>query len=150
MASPRQFSRNIRRLAQRLEAGVEQRVRRTALAIDQAVVLGTPVDVGRARSNWQVTLDAPAEGTRDAFVPGEGGATGAANARAAIAEGQQVIASYRIGQNRTIHITNNLPYIQALNDGSSAQAPAGFVEEAVQAGTITAAARGRRILDRGN
>ena len=32
----------------------------------------------------------------------------------------------------TVYISNNLPYIQRLNDGYSQQAPENFVESAVQ------------------
>lgn len=109
-------------------------VRKVALAVDGTVVLATPVDTGRARSNWQVELNGPAEGVRDAYAPGEGGSTGGPNAREAIAQGRAAIAQYRGGDNASIHITNNLPYIGRLNEGSSAQAPAGFVESAVQVG----------------
>ena len=35
---------------------------------------------------------------------------------------------------RQILISNNLPYINALNDGSSKQAPAGFVDSALSKG----------------
>lgn len=104
-----------------------------ALAADQAVVLATPVDKGRARSNWLVELDAPARTTVEPYAPGLGGNTGGANAAAAIAQGQATIALYNGDRNTAIAISNNLPYIGRLNEGSSLQAPAGFVEKAVQA-----------------
>lgn len=108
--------------------------RKVALAADAAVVLGTPVDTGRARSNWQAELDKPAEGEVNPFSPGEAGSTGGQNARSAIGAAAAVVSKYNGDRNREIHLTNNLPYIGRLNDGWSAQAPAGFVEEAVHAG----------------
>jgi hypothetical protein len=106
--------------------------RRAALAIDAAVVISTPVDTGRARSNWQANLGGPADGTLEAYAPGTAGSTGAANTSAALDQAKAVIAGSR--PQEAIHITNNLPYIGRLNDGHSAQAPAGFVEVAVLVG----------------
>lgn len=63
---------------------------------------------------------------------------------AAIDRGLAVIDRYNVERNSSIHITNNLPYIGALNDGHSKQAPAGFVRTAVMEGL--AAMRGVNIL----
>ena len=111
---------------------VDKAVRMAALAADQAVVLGTPVDKGRARSNWIVSLGAPSRTTVDPHVPGEGGSTAGANANAALAQGAAVIGGYSGLIHGSIAISNNLPYIGRLNTGYSKQAPAGFVEKAVQ------------------
>lgn len=102
-----------------------QRVKRAAILIDQTLVAATPVDTGRARSNWIVTLGVPSAASRLPMSPTE-----------ALREGESVINGWRPGQ--SIFITNNLNYISKLNAGSSAQAPAGFVERAVE--------RGRRSL----
>ena len=45
---------------------------------------------------------------------------------------------------QTVYISNNVAYIGRLNAGSSAQAPAGFVEEAVSTGV--SAIQGARVL----
>lgn len=108
--------------------------RKVALAVDAEVVLSTPVDTGRARSNWQVEINAPAAGTRDAYVPGTEASTAGPNAQAAIDHATAVIS--RAQSEEAIHITNNLAYIGRLNEGWSAQAPAGFVEAAIMAGAM--------------
>jgi hypothetical protein len=128
----RQFARKMRVTGAVVQDNGDILLRKVALAVDAAVVLATPVDTGRARSNWQVELGAAPEGVREPFSEGAEGSTAGPNAQAAIAAGQAVIAQAR--GTDVIHITNNLTYIAALNDGSSAQAPAGFVEEAVHAG----------------
>lgn len=148
MADPKTFAANIRRTARSLEQGVEIAVRKTALAAHQAVVVGTPVDEGTARSNWQAELDRPASGTRPAYSPGSKGSTGAQNAQAAIDEGRSVIGGFRINKNREIHLTNNLPYIGQLNSGSSAQAPEGFVEEALAAAVKAFGGAAKAVLRR--
>lgn len=143
MASLSGFAKIIRQIGAGVEVGAKDTVRRTALAVDQTLVLSTPVDTGRARSNWVVSLSSPAPGTINPYVPGQGGSTGASNAAAAIKQAQAQISGYNGG---SIFITNNLPYIKPLNDGSSAQAPAGFVQAAVQAGIR--AVKGARLLSR--
>ena len=125
-----EFSRRITLRGRKVTEGADALTRRVALAADQAVVMGTPVDTGRARSNWIVALGAAPSQTIEAYSPGEAGNTEAANTQAALDQGEAVIRGYR-GEGQEIHITNNLPYIQRLNDGYSAQAPANFVEQAV-------------------
>ena len=133
------FSKRIAVLAASLEEGVHRTVRKAALAADQAIVLATPVDTGRARANWVVSINAPAAGEQP--TP----ASPAAGAAQALGQGQEEIGRYGTSSSHSaIHITNNLPYIGRLNAGSSAQAPAGFVEEAVQA--AVAAVRGTKVL----
>lgn len=141
MPSLNEFTRRIRARANAVGDKVTKAVRRVAITADAAVVMATPVDTGRARSNWIVALSAPASGVIEPYAPGEGGSTGPANTQAALDQGEQVITGYTAGHDIEIHITNNLPYIQRLNDGHSAQAPANFVETAV-AEAVAAARRG--------
>lgn len=126
MADLGTFAKRIRKLGQNIERNADKAVRRCALAVDSAVVLATPVDTGRARGNWQVELNTPAVGTTDNLSP---------SGREAIEQGKARIADYKGGSKEaSINITNNLPYIGRLNEGHSAQAPAGFVERAIDVG----------------
>lgn len=143
MPGLREFSGRIRIRAKRIEENADALVRKVALAVDTAVVMATPVDEGRARSNWQVGIGEAPEGIKEPYSPGKGGDTGAANAQEAIEQGKRIIHRYTKGS--TIHITNNLPYIQRLNDGWSAQAPAGFVEKAVVIGVAAAQGAGSLV-----
>ena len=136
------FSKSFRQLSRRLEirsgqliTGVQVKVRRAAIKTDQTVVVGTPVDTGRAKSNWLVSLGTPVFEENEAFTPGEKGSTQFANEQAAIAQGIGVIGQWSIFRG-SIFITNSLPYIQSLEEGSSAQSPAGMVKRAVQAGSL--------------
>lgn len=133
MATLRQFAARIRRRSKQVEDGVDRLVKKVALAVDQAVVLSTPVDTGRARSNWRVGVGSPERGTIEPYAPGNRLGVGeTANASAALAQAKGAIPTRRQGQD--IYISNNLDYIEPLNEGSSAQAPAQFVEEAVAVG----------------
>lgn len=90
------------------------------------LVWATPVDTSRALSNWRAELGTSVSNWIEAHYPGEQGSTQAASAQAAINEAESVIARAKPGE--TISIFNAVPYIRYLNEGSSSQAPAGFVE----------------------
>lgn len=126
----------LKKSGQTVAENADRLVRRCALAVDAALVLATPVDTGRARANWQVEIGQPASGVVEpADQSGQG----------AIAAGKQVIESYKGGS--SINITNNLPYIERLNEGWSKQAPAGFVEQAVQVGVNAISAEAGKLAD---
>lgn len=129
MANLGSFAKKMRKASVAVRSNADELVRDVAEGILATVVSDTPVDEGRARSNWQVNLNGPATGTRNPYVPGKKGSTGLENIIAAIEMGTSKIEEYRGGQE--IHITNNLDYIQDLNDGASRQAPPGYVQEAV-------------------
>lgn len=83
---------------------------------------GTPVDTGWARANWVPQIGRPLDwtaGTRD-------NVTTAPQLAGAI----DVATSYKLDKG-PVHITNNVPYILKLNDGSSMQAPRGFIQGAI-------------------
>jgi len=130
------FVRRMEVRADNVPREVSKVMKKAALAVDQTVVMATPVDTGRARSNWIVSLGSPSGETRDPYAPlpqgqdpsklGESG-----NAQGAISHAKEVVAFHKEGP---ICVTNNLPYIERLNEGYSSQAGAMFVEEAVQAG----------------
>lgn len=131
----RRFANRIDLIAGRIEPNAHKAAKLTALAVDQTVVMATPVDEGRARANWQVQAGIAPSNVIPPYAPGEGGSTSAQNTQAALEQGKIAISTAAPGQE--IHITNNLPYIGALNDGHSAQAPANFVEQAVNVGIET-------------
>ena len=97
-------------------------VKKIAFELFTRIVLKTPVDTGRARANWSVSIGAPS-GTISAATDKAGGAT--------ISAGVQGINGAAPAQ-QVIWLENNLPYIEALEDGSSLQAPAGMVEGSLQ------------------
>lgn len=118
------------RLSKVIPVNVKEGLRETVLVIDQVLVTSTPVDTGRARSNWVVGAG-PSTRAINAYAPGAGGSTGGANTEAALQQARNFLSSTDVS---VIYISNNLEYIQYLNEGSSAQAPAGFIEAAVEAG----------------
>lgn len=123
MASPGVFAKRMRQLAHRVEVEAGNAAVKTALVINQIVILATPVDTGRARANWQVGLGGPI--TEEIMEEDKTGAATISrnNSRLAVRRPRQII-----------FLSNNVDYINELNRGSSSQAPANFVELAVAAG----------------
>jgi hypothetical protein len=77
-----------------------------------------------------------------AYREGFAGSTQEASASEALFQGEHQLRLKKPGM--PIYITNNAPYIRALNDGSSMQEPAGFVERAVLIGRRVVEAKGMR------
>jgi hypothetical protein len=91
--------------------------KKIALECLRRIVLRTPVDTGRARGNWQLTIDVPATG-EVANLDKAGGGT--------IAAGIGNIGGLR--PFTVVYLTNNVPYAEALENGhSKGQAPNGMV-----------------------
>lgn len=142
MSTMKGFARKIKLRAGKVSKNTDNLVRKVILAVDQAVVISTPVDTGRARANWR-----PSIGEMESSVLPEP-RNKAEGLRSALAAGEAVAAEYK-GSERspTVHITNNLPYIEYLNRGSSKQAPANFVGTAIL--LAVAAIKRARIIDIG-
>lgn len=109
--------------AQGIGANAERAVRRAAIKADEVVVLRTPVDTGRARANWIVSIDSPSIRELD-----ETDSSGSST----IAEGTATASRWRLGEG-PIYIANSLPYIEPLENGHSDQAPNGMTRFAVTA-----------------
>lgn len=142
MATMKGFANRMRVIARAVPGNADAIVRKVAMAVDRVVVTTTPVDTGRARANWQAAIGAAPGGEVGAYPAGKGGATGAAAAAQAMAQANGVIAGYKGGD--VIHLTNNLPYIGRLNEGSSDQAPAGFVQAGIDA--AARAVKGAKVI----
>lgn len=92
--------------------------------------LGTPVDTGWAAANWVPSVGDPYNDPTAAEVREPTAAQVAA--RAAVArEGQNDVLGWK-PTDGSIFSTNNVPYIQALNNGHSGQSPRGFVQAAIE------------------
>lgn len=93
------------------------------------IVEGTPILTGRAVDNWVVTFGHSFGGYReDGYSIGSGqGLKGKV-----IVEGRDEIYQWRLDTNNDLYMTNNSPYIGALNDGRSSQGGA-FVERGIAA-----------------
>jgi hypothetical protein len=110
------FKDDVERWVVKTKGQTAAALRMTALEIHRRVVFKTPVDTGRARANWQITL-----GTSKVRVLTDTDKSGTAT----IAAGLAVLRA--MPQPYDILIANNLPYIIPLEYGHSQQAPQGMV-----------------------
>jgi len=85
---------------------------------------GTPVDTGWASANWWLSTGTPATDNTGKYD------SSAVTARSAH-NGTTDIFAWTPNKG-PIYITNNVAYITRLNNGYSKQAPAGYVDNAVQ------------------
>ncbi|MEH6565561.1 MAG: HK97 gp10 family phage protein [Halopseudomonas sp.] len=113
------FSGDIGKFARDTQEAHDKITRAATLELFSSVVKATPVDSGRARGNWQTSVGTPIEGEIERLDQG---------GTAAIAEVQ---AKTPPGAGQETFMTNNLPYIDSLENGSSQQAPAGMVRRNV-------------------
>ena len=104
-----------------MQAEINKEARALSLNILRLLVKQTPVDTGRARGNWFVGLNSPARTSN----PDRRSST-------ALTEGANKIALAKQQAYPVINISNNLPYIEKLNQGSSKQAPTNFVDLTIQ------------------
>ena len=115
------FTDDLKRFERKTAGKMDQVGRKVALELFKRIIYKTPVDSGRARGNRQVAIGSVPSGTIE-IDDKEGGATMSAATAAS--------AGFNAGD--TIYLTNNLPYIRRLEEGSSQQAPAGMVALTVQ------------------
>lgn len=90
------------------------------------IVQKTPVDTGRARGNWQLTIGAPAEDVLENF-PDAFNVLGSAEDEAGIERALSQLSDLKPFQ--VVFISNNVAYIIFLEEGTSKQAPQGMVAE---------------------
>lgn len=93
------------------------------------LLFSTPVDTSEAVSNYFATLSSVTARVIPPRVEGKGGSSREASINAALAQALSEIDKAQPGT--PIYITNHVEHLVYLNDGTSSQAPAGFVEAAV-------------------
>lgn len=110
-----------------LEALLSGASKALALEVEAQLKMSCPVDTGHARRNFVASVGTAYTGEDDG---------------AAQMEGEAAVIAYRIGDG-DLFVANNVPYIDSLVLGSSAQAPAGWDLTAVD----TAVANVQRAYD---
>lgn len=101
---------------------VDQVTRMVALEVFRRIIMRTPVDTGRARGNWICTIAVPAEMMQGLAAVNDTDRSG----RSTIATMTEEVLGWK-PEDVAIFLTNNLPYIERLENGYSKQAPAGMV-----------------------
>jgi hypothetical protein len=116
------FEAQVGKWAKKVRMDTQDFVRLLALRIHDRIVMRTPVDTGRARASWTIVegevADLSVEDEKVQLTESEAGA-------AALARHGS------LGRSDVYTIANNLPYITALENGHSGQAPNGMVRLAI-------------------
>ena len=90
----------------------DKKIRAIYLKGLRGLILQTPVDTGRARGNWFLSVSSPVGVT-------------AKSGRLSMIKAIKAMPKHIL--DKKIYLTNNLPYIVALEYGHSKQAPKGWV-----------------------
>ena len=109
------FNMDLNRLAKDLGIETDKVVRKVTFQLWNGITLKTPVDTGRAKGNWNMSVGRKDTSTND-------------NATST-PQGQPAKKPFLIKGSgvSVIYITNSLPYIYALEHGHSQKASAGMV-----------------------
>jgi hypothetical protein len=107
--------RDFARAGARAQPMARKSVRETSFAVERRIKNEMPIDEGRARASW------------GHWTPGDlvGSTPEATRADAHWSESDNGLTTTQ---------GSNVPYIVGLNEGHSKQAPAGFIDRAVEAG----------------
>jgi hypothetical protein len=117
------LAKDLKKLTSTVKKNMAETVIKTAVMAGSSVIIGTPVDTGKARGNWQTSIDSPILSAIDRNDPA---------GNEAIKELGTVSQRFTV-LNKIINLTNNLPYINRLNTGWSKKAAPGYIERAISA-----------------
>ena len=113
------FSRSLMALSDHIDGSIEAVIRKACIDLYRAIVEKTPVDTGRAKASWGLSVDFSEDKSEEREY--------------STSEISQIVQDNVSGFRFDIHsdrvvIYNNLEYIEALEDGhSQGQAPSGMV-----------------------
>lgn len=114
------FKSDMDKIQKDIEARADKALRAALFTMTAEIISGTPVDTGRAKANWQASTGKPNTSELNETDKSGGATISEANGAISVALGEQY------------YLTNNLPYIGALESGLSEKQEAGWVRSAVQ------------------
>lgn len=127
------FTADLSKYAAKVKSDIGTAKRAIVYEVFKQVVKKTPVDTGRAKANWFVSDNAPSllvDQRKDRSALGNIG-------KYTAQELEKITIELGID-----FLTNNLPYIEVLERGSSRQAPAGMVRTTLSQFVAIAAKQG--------
>ena len=113
----------IQAISKALDGAVETVVKKVTADVTANLQEATPVKTGWAQSNWVPKIGRGINGVVGSKV--------GVLTTAQITGLLEVQSRYKVSQGK-VFINNNVPYILVLNDGTSTQAPRGFVQIAIR------------------
>lgn len=110
------FALQLAEFAQLAKDAVDASLREIIIEVGNSLIRMSPVDTGRFRGNWHLSIDVVESVTFDDADP---------NGQEAMAALVSAVSDFTAGQ--AAYIINNLPYAIPLEYGHSTQAPKGMV-----------------------
>ena len=110
---------------------MEKLLRVVVFETETRLKLGSPVDTGRFRGSWVLGENQASAYDAGEYQPATGKYRGQTQPPESPALKKRVSIGYQAGQEKignVYHISNSLPYAEALANGHSTQAPAGWVD----------------------
>lgn len=132
--------RQVKAIVRGLEQLTERAIKKITLDTTANLIETTPVDTGWARANWVPSIGLPIDDNLSGVTPTAELASSAGARQQGALAGVAARYTLRMG---SVFISNNVPYIVRLNEGSSTQAPAAFVQAAIRK-AVTQDIRGLR------
>jgi hypothetical protein len=124
------FKADLNRFAESIDKKVEAVIRQIVIELFNAITLHNPVDTGYSRSNWRVSVNEPDE---TVSVPPSDKARADTKNRTGWIEAPSLDLSIlsNLQSTDSVFVTNSVDYVQYLEEGSSKQAPSGFLRISV-------------------
>ena len=123
-----EWSLDLTEYAKKKQVEIKEVRKAYAFALYSSIVKKTPVDTGRARGNWNVSVGSPDTSVDDPSGYPKPRKKGEKVVKKVVKLKYKNSASLPEPKgNESIFISNNLPYITTLEYGSSKQAPNGMV-----------------------
>lgn len=117
------FNLDLASIADELEVDYNLLIRRFTFGVYSRVIRKSPVDTGRFRGNWIVSIGKPISSVFDATNK---------NASVFINNNPAKIDSFDLARDSELVIQNNLPYAEKLETGHSKQAPNGMLDISIR------------------
>lgn len=117
------FNLDLASVAEELEVDFNLIVRRFTFGVYSRIMRKSPVDQGRFRGNWIISIGAPIDSVTDSRNK-----AGSFDVNGNPAK----IDGFNIAVDQSLVIQNNLPYAEKLDQGYSTQAPKDFTDIAIR------------------
>ncbi|MEB2514791.1 HK97 gp10 family phage protein [Pseudomonas sp. YuFO20] len=110
------FALELAKFAEQATEAIDASLREIIIEVGNSLIRMSPVDSGRFRGNWHLSIDVVESVTFNELDP---------QGKEAIAAIAAAVSDFTAGQ--TAYLINNLPYAIPLEYGHSTQAPQGMV-----------------------
>lgn len=111
------FAESLAQFAEQAKGAIDDVFREVVIEVGMSVIRLSPVDTGRFKGNWQLTIGSPSAHSLDSLDK-----AGHETIAELVSQANQLEAG------QIAYIVNNLIYAIPLEYGHSAQAPAGMVQ----------------------